>query len=187
MERPAKSDLTWTVDRYLRVIYGKPAALFAGACETGAVVAKADNQTREALRQYGANLGMAFQLVDDALDYAADQAVLGKTVGDDFYEGKVTLPVLAAYHAGDSDEQAFWKRTIENNEEQKDGDLEMALDLIAKTNAIDVTMAKAREYAEAASAALDQVSDASRTANADMEPLRQLLKDIAIYTVERAR
>ena len=187
MQMTTQNDLTTTVDRYLQVIYGKTAALFAAACETGAVVAKADDQTREALRQYGANLGMAFQLVDDALDYAADQAVLGKTVGDDFYEGKVTLPVLAAYHAGGSDEQAFWKRTIENNEEQQDGDLERALALIAKTNAIDVTMAKAREYAEAASAALDQVSNACRATNVDMEPLRQLLKDVAIYTVDRAR
>ncbi|WP_173569537.1 polyprenyl synthetase family protein [Acetobacter conturbans] len=187
MQMTTQNDLSTTVDRYLQVIYGKTAALFAAACETGAVVAKADEQTREALRQYGANLGMAFQLVDDALDYSADQAVLGKTVGDDFHEGKVTLPVLAAYHAGDEEDRAFWLRTIENNEEQEEGDLDRAFALIARSGAIDVTLDKAREYAQAASDALDKTSKASRAANADMEPLRQLLKDVAIYTVDRAR
>jgi octaprenyl-diphosphate synthase len=187
MQMTTQNDLSTTIDQYLKVIYGKTAALFAAACETGAVVSGTDGQTREALRQYGANLGMAFQLVDDALDYAADQAVLGKTVGDDFYEGKVTLPVLAAYHVGDEEARAFWLRTIENNEEQQDGDLEHALRLIARTGAIDVTMAKARDYAEAASAALERMSDAGRAANPDMEGLRRILKDVAIYTVDRAR
>ena len=188
MQMTTQNDLTTTVDRYLQVIYGKTAALFAAACETGAVVAGTDEQTREALRQYGANLGMAFQLVDDALDYSADQAVLGKTVGDDFYEGKVTLPVLAAYHAGNKEDQEFWRRTIEDSDDgQQDGDLEHALELIARTNAINVTMDKARNYAQAASDALDRMSKAGLAANADMEPLRQLLKDVAIYTVDRAR
>ena len=84
---------------------------------------------------------MAFQLVDDALDYAADQATLGKTVGDDFREGKVTLPVLLAYAAGDAEERAFWERTIDQNE-QNDADLDRAMALIARHDAIKATLAK---------------------------------------------
>ncbi|MBB3881676.1 octaprenyl-diphosphate synthase [Acetobacter oeni] len=187
MQMTTQNDLSTSVDRYLQVIYGKTAALFAAACETGAVVAEADDETREALRQYGANLGMAFQLVDDALDYAADQAVLGKTVGDDFYEGKVTLPVLAAYHAGNEEERAFWLRTIENNEHQEEADLERALQLIAATNAIEVTMAQAREYADAACKSLDKVSRTLKKETAHTAPLMQILTDVARYTADRAR
>ncbi len=187
MQMTTQNDLSTSVDRYLQVIYGKTAALFAAACETGAVVAGANDETREALRLYGANLGMAFQLVDDALDYAADQAVLGKTVGDDFFEGKVTLPVLAAYHAGDEEERAFWLRTIENNDEQKEADLGRALELIAKTNAIDVTMARARDYADAACEALDRVSQTMKKTTVHTQPLRQMLMDIARYTATRSR
>ena len=93
--------------RYLDVITGKTAALFAAACQVGAVVAERPEQDEQALAEYGVNLGIAFQLVDDALDYAADQTELGKTVGDDFREGKITLPVLVAYQAGDTSERGF--------------------------------------------------------------------------------
>ncbi len=96
-----QNDLSTTEDRYLDVIHGKTAALFAAACQVGAVVADRPDAEEQALADYGMNLGIAFQLVDDALDYAADQATLGKTVGDDFREGKITLPVLAAFAAGD--------------------------------------------------------------------------------------
>lgn len=188
MQMTTQNDLSTSVEQYLKVIYGKTAALFAAACETGAVVAEAPDSVREALRLYGANLGMAFQLVDDALDYAADQAVLGKTVGDDFQEGKVTLPVLAAYHAGNEEERAFWVRTIENNEEQREGDLQRALDLIAQTDAIGVTMARAQEYAEDAVKALARIPQAAPgSARHRHEPLRELLVDVALYTANRAR
>ena len=108
-----QNDLSTTEARYLEVIKGKTAALFAAACEVGAVVAGRPRREEAALAEFGMNLGIAFQLVDDALDYAADQAVLGKTVGDDFREGKITLPVLVAYQAGDEAEREFWRRTIE--------------------------------------------------------------------------
>ncbi|MBO1359642.1 polyprenyl synthetase family protein [Acetobacter sacchari] len=182
MQMTTQNDLSTTVDRYLQVIYGKTAALFAAACETGAVVAGADEHARAALRDYGANLGMAFQLVDDALDYAADQAVLGKAVGDDFREGKVTLPVLAAYHAGNEEERAFWVKTIEDNESQVDADLDRALDLIAKTDAIGVTMARARDYAEKACQALE----GARISGGD-DKLAGLLVAVARYTAVRSR
>lgn len=188
MQMTTQNDLSTSVDQYLQVIYGKTAALFAAACETGAVVAGADPDTREALRLYGANLGMAFQLVDDALDYAADQAVLGKTVGDDFREGKVTLPVLAAYHAGTAEDRAFWLRTIESSDEQQvESDLERALQLIADTNAIETTMTRAAEYAEAACKALERVSSTLKAPGPDTVSLQRLLVDVARYTVSRAR
>ena len=102
-----QNDLSTSEARYLEVIKGKTAALFAAACEVGAVVADRPPREAAALAEFGMNLGIAFQLVDDALDYAADQAVLGKTVGDDFREGKITLPVLVAYQAGDAAERDF--------------------------------------------------------------------------------
>ena len=109
-----QNDLSTTEARYLDVIKGKTAALFAAACQVGAVVADRPEPEEAALAEYGMSLGIAFQLVDDALDYAADQATLGKTVGDDFREGKITLPVLVAFLAGNDREKAFWKRTIED-------------------------------------------------------------------------
>src|SRR3954449_9032884 len=130
-----QNDLSTSETRYLDVVKGKTAALFAAACEVGAVVADRPLAEAAALAEYGMNLGIAFQLVDDALDYAADQAVLGKTVGDDFREGKITMPVLAAYHAGDKVAREFWVRTIEASS-QEPHDLDHALALIGQTGAI---------------------------------------------------
>ena len=108
-----QNDLSTSEARYLEVVQGKTAALFAAACQIGAVVANRPEREEAALSAYGMKLGIAFQLVDDALDYVADQATLGKTIGDDFREGKITLPVLVAFLAGDAMEKAFWQRTIE--------------------------------------------------------------------------
>jgi octaprenyl-diphosphate synthase len=168
-------DLSTPRDRYLDVIRGKTAALFIAACQVGAVVADRPGVEERALADYGANLGMAFQLVDDALDYAADQAKLGKTVGDDFREGKVTLPVLVAFQAGNADDQAFWRRTIEASE-QTDADLEHALALIEATGAIRATLDAAAQFAGDAKAAL---------AVFPPSPLRDALMGVADYTVSR--
>ncbi len=123
LQLATQNDLSTSEARYLDVVRGKTAALFAAACRVGAVVADRPEREELALAEYGSSLGIAFQLVDDALDYAADQGRLGKTVGDDFREGKITLPVLAAHAAGDGDERAFWRRTIETSE-QTEADLE---------------------------------------------------------------
>ena len=168
-------DLSTPMDRYLDVIRGKTAALFIAACQVGAVVAERPAPEEQGLADYGANLGMAFQLVDDALDYAADQAKLGKTVGDDFREGKVTLPVLVAYRAGSEADRAFWRRTIEASE-QTDADLDHALGLIADTGAIGATLEEARRFAGDAKAAL-AVFPASA--------YRDALVAVADYTVSR--
>lgn len=172
-----QNDLSTPEERYLDVIKGKTAALFAAACEVGAVVAERPAPEAAALASYGGNLGIAFQLVDDALDYAADQALLGKTVGDDFREGKVTLPVLAAFAMGSEAERAFWRRTIEASE-QTDSDLDEALRLIARHGAIRVTIDRAAGFAAEAKAAL---------AVFPPSPMRDCLMAIADYTVSRAR
>ena len=172
-----QNDLSTTEDRYLEVITGKTAALFAAACQVGAVIAERPSAEEQALAEYGGKLGIAFQIVDDALDYAADQAKLGKTVGDDFREGKITLPVLFAYAAGDEAERVFWRRTIEASE-QTDADLDHALRLIARHGAIAATIDRAAWFAETAKRALD-IFPPSR--------LRTSLQDVADYTVRRAR
>lgn len=176
MQMTTQNDLSTSVDQYLQVIYGKTAALFAAACESGAVLGDVAPQAREALRVYGANLGMAFQLVDDALDYSADQAVLGKEVGDDFKEGKVTLPVLAAYEAGSEEDRVFWRRVIEECEQQPE-DLDAALLRIAQTNAIGITLSKAEDYATLARQALQDFPD---------NDLKAILLETASYSASRA-
>ena len=144
-----QNDLSTSEESYLDVIGGKTAALFAAACQVGAVVAARPASEVAALAEYGTAIGMAFQLVDDALDYAADQIKLGKTVGDDFREGKITLPVLAAYHAGTPAEREFWSRTIEQSD-QSEADLDHALGLMQRRGALLATFARARRFADAA-------------------------------------
>jgi octaprenyl-diphosphate synthase len=172
-----QNDLSTTEARYLDVIQGKTAALFAAACQICAVVAQRPDDEEAALAEYGMKLGIAFQLVDDALDYVADQATLGKTIGDDFREGKITLPVLTAFVAGDDLEKAFWRRTIEELE-QTGADLDRAMGLIADHGAIRVTLDRAQCFVQEAKAALTVFSDS---------PIRRALADVADYTVQRLR
>jgi len=172
-----QNDLATSEARYLDVIRGKTAALFAAACEVGAVVADRPDAEAAALAEFGMNLGIAFQLVDDALDYAADQSVLGKTVGDDFREGKITLPVLVAYQAGDPADCDFWHRTIETNE-QNEADLDRALHLMQGCGAIRMTLERAQSFATAAKAALAPFPDSA---------MRRALIEVTDYTVSRAR
>ena len=130
---------------YLDVIKAKTAKLFAASCRLGAIVADRPNVEEEGLEAFGMNLGVAFQLIDDVLDYSAKQATLGKTVGDDFQEGKITLPVILAFRRGDDEERGFWRRTL-GNLEQNEGDLERAIALMQKHNALDDTVDRARHY-----------------------------------------
>ena len=138
---------------YLDVIRAKTARLFAAAAEIGAVVGERGADERRALESFGHNLGMAFQLIDDVLDYSARQATLGKTVGDDFREGKITLPVVLAFRAADDEARAFWRRTLEDLE-QKKGDFRRALTLLEQTGALRATIERAKDYAGRAAEAL---------------------------------
>ncbi|MGO8084876.1 polyprenyl synthetase family protein [Rhizobium leguminosarum] len=147
-----------TEDDYLSVIRAKTAALFAAASEVGPIVAEAGRSGRNALKSYGMNLGLAFQLVDDALDYGGKAADLGKNVGDDFREGKITLPVILAYRRGTEDERAFWRDAIEAGN-STDANLEKALGLITKYGTLSDTIGRAIHYGTIARDALAPLPD----------------------------
>ena len=142
-----------TEDDYLSVIRAKTAALFAAAAEVGPIIANTDRATRNALKSYGMNLGLAFQLVDDVLDYGGKAAELGKNVGDDFREGKITLPVILAYRRGTGEERNFWRNAIEKGE-SNDDQLAFALSLLAKYGALNDTTLRAKHYGTIARDAL---------------------------------
>ncbi|MCH8237662.1 MAG: polyprenyl synthetase family protein, partial [Proteobacteria bacterium] len=127
---------------YLEVIKAKTAKLFSAACRIGAVVAERPRIEEEALETFGMNLGIAFQMIDDVLDYSAKQATLGKSIGDDFKEGKITLPVILAFRRGDDEDRTFWRRTLEDLA-QKEGDLEHALHMMEKHKALEDTVERA--------------------------------------------
>jgi octaprenyl-diphosphate synthase len=153
MQLGVSKNLETTEDEYLAVIKAKTAALFSAAAEVGPIIAEATRSDRAALRSFGTNLGLAFQLVDDALDYGGSTSDLGKNVGDDFREGKVTLPVILAYRRGSEEERQFWKRAIEENESD-DAALEKAIGLMRRHGAIGDTIGRARHFGEIARDAL---------------------------------
>lgn len=153
MQLTTANDTETSETAYLEVISSKTAKLFAAACEIGAVVSERPKVEQEALETYGLNLGIAFQLIDDVLDYSAKQGELGKTIGDDFREGKITLPTILAFRRGDDEERAFWRRTLEDLD-QNEGDLEHAIGLMQKREALDDSVERARHYGSIARDAL---------------------------------
>jgi octaprenyl-diphosphate synthase len=146
-------DTATTEDAYLRVISAKTAALFSAAAEVGGVIAGRPKDEQAALESYGRNLGIVFQLIDDALDYSGKQEALGKSVGDDFRERKITLPVVLSFRRGSKEERSFWKRTLEDGQ-QTDDDFIYAQKLMARHKAIDDTIDRAEHYADIARDAL---------------------------------
>jgi octaprenyl-diphosphate synthase len=153
MQLGAAKNTATTEDDYLAVIRAKTAELFAAACEVGAAIASRPKDEQSACRSFGMNLGIAFQLVDDALDYGGTAAKLGKNVGDDFREGKITLPVVLAFRRGSESERTFWRRTLEEGE-ASDADLEHAISLMTKHRALEDTVKRARHYGAIATDAL---------------------------------
>lgn len=160
---------------YMQVIKAKTAELFAAATEVAAVITDSPQTQREALREYGMKLGLAFQLVDDALDYGGFESALGKSVGDDFREGKMTLPVIRAVAIADTSEKDFWHRVITDND-QTDMDLETAVSYLRKAGALQSTLDLAKIYSEEAARALDIFP---------LSPWRKSLQDLAAYVVAR--
>jgi octaprenyl-diphosphate synthase len=152
------NDTATDEDAYLAVIRAKTAQLFAAASQIGAVIAGRPEDEEAALTTFGLNLGIAFQLVDDMLDYSARQAELGKTVGDDFRDGKITLPIVLAFRRGDEQERRFWRRTLEKSEQSED-DLDRAIALLHKHGALRETLDRARHYGAQARAALAGFAD----------------------------
>jgi octaprenyl-diphosphate synthase len=154
MQLAASKDVRTTEEDYLAVIVSKTAALFAAAAEIGAVISARSASEQLGLRLYGTNIGLAFQLIDDALDYSGEAAKLGKRVGDDFREGKITLPVVLSYRRGNADERAFWRRTLQDGAIDE-ADLAHAIALMRRHNAIEETVQRARYYGQEARGALD--------------------------------
>ncbi|WP_435205746.1 polyprenyl synthetase family protein [Tateyamaria sp. 1078] len=175
LQLTAAQDLATDEGIYLQVIRGKTAALFSAATEVGGVIAGAEEAQVRALFDYGDALGIAFQIVDDLLDYQGQSAATGKNVGDDFRERKLTLPVIRAVALADAEERAFWSRTIERGK-QDDGDLDHALRLLAKHDALTYTKDSAIGWASKAKAALDPLPG---------HALKDMLLDLADYVVER--
>ncbi|MED5473578.1 MAG: polyprenyl synthetase family protein [Pseudomonadota bacterium] len=169
------NDTTTSEADYLEVIHSKTAELFSAAARIGAVVADRPKIEEEALAAYGTNLGVAFQLVDDALDYSARQAELGKTIGDDFSEGKITLPVILAFRRGNQEEKSFWKRCLEELEQCPE-DLDKAQSLIRQHSSLEDTMTRARHYAALARDSLDLFNDCEA---------KQALKSVIDFCIER--
>jgi octaprenyl-diphosphate synthase len=170
------NDLTTSDEAYLEVIRAKTAVLFSAAARIGAVIAERSAEEEEALARFGLNLGISFQLIDDALDYAASEAKLGKSVGDDFREGKVTLPVILAYQAGSAEERQFWHRTIET-QEQTEADLARAQALVTAHHALSGTVERARSYGRLAKEALAIFPDSIE---------RRALTQAIDFAIERA-
>lgn len=176
MQLAAAKNLATTEDAYLSIINAKTAALFSAAAEVGAALAERPSEEQAALKSYGKALGIAFQLVDDALDYSGDPGRLGKSVGDDFREGKITLPVILAFRRGGDDERAFWKRTITEGQ-IADGDLERAIALMRRHKTIEATLERARYYGSTARDALAIFRDSVP---------KKALDDVVAFSVSRA-
>ncbi len=158
MQLMTTNDTETSEEAYMEVIRAKTAKLFAAAAEIGAVIAERPAAEAEALESYGMNFGIAFQLVDDVLDYSAEQTKLGKTIGDDFREGKITLPVVLAWRRGTGSERQFWRRTLETME-QREGDLEEAIGLMNKYGTLTDTIERSRHYGAIARDALGLFPD----------------------------
>ena len=175
LQLTAAQDLRTDEDVYLQVVRGKTAALFSAATEVGGVIAGAPEDQVRALFTYGDALGVAFQIVDDLLDYGGTDVAIGKNTGDDFRERKVTLPVIKAVAKADADERAFWVRVIEKGQQQ-DGDLEQARAIMVRHGAMEAARQDALNWAAKAKDALGILPD---------HPLRRMLHDLADYVVER--
>ena len=176
MQLSTSKDTSTSEESYLEVITAKTAALFNAACRIGAVIADRPRVEEEALESYGKNVGIAFQLVDDALDYAAREVMLGKAIGDDFREGQITMPVVLAFRRGNEEERDFWRRTLESGV-QGEEDLEKAMALMERHGAIRDTVERARHYGAMARDALGVFADG---------PERKALMDVVDFCIERA-
>jgi len=175
MQLTTANNLETSFDQYLKVITAKTAALFAAACETGGVVAEMDKQTNQALYDYGLNLGIAFQIADDVLDYQASANKLGKAIGDDFKEGKMTLPVIYALEQASDEEKEFWQDAFVKDN-LNDDSLKTATAICVRHDAFERSLETARMYKDKALQALNILPE---------HPARDILEDIADYVIDR--
>jgi octaprenyl-diphosphate synthase len=175
LQLTAAQDLATTEAIYLQVVRGKTAALFSAATEAGGVIAGASDAQTRALFDYGDALGIAFQIVDDLLDYGGASDALGKNTGDDFRERKLTLPVIKAVAMATAEERAFWARTIAKGD-QKDGDLQQARAIMARHGAMEAARQDALNWAARAMTSLEVMPE---------HTIKDMLRDLADYVVAR--
>ncbi len=175
MQLSVAQSMETTEDDYLAVIRAKTAALFSAAAEVGPILAGSDKPVRDAFRSYGTNLGLAFQLVDDALDYGGSKQDLGKNTGDDFREGKITLPVLLCYRRGNEQDRSFWRNAMENGS-SGDEALSKAMQLMEQHDVIAETISRARHYGRIARDALAPLPDS---------PHKGALLDVVDFCISR--
>ncbi len=164
-----------TQETYIQIITAKTAALFSAACEVGAVIANRSASEQAAMADYGLNLGIAFQIADDTLDYSAEQTKLGKTVGDDFREGKVTLPIILALKQATPTEELFWHQVITSGEQHED-DLQVALKLLQEKNIIEASLDIADDYVNKALQSLTNLPES---------PAKNAMLSLARFAVRR--
>jgi octaprenyl-diphosphate synthase len=176
MQLAAAKNTATTEDEYLSVIRAKTAELFGAACEVGPALGARPKDEQSACRSFGMNLGVAFQLVDDALDYGGKAAKLGKNVGDDFREGKITLPVVLSFRRGSESERTFWRRALEKGDASA-ADLEQAITLMAKHRALEDTIQRARHYGAIAKDAL---------ALFPASPMKEALEETVEFCIARS-
>lgn len=175
MQLTTANNIETTMDDYLEVVSAKTAALFAAACEIGPIIAEEPPKAAQDMASFGMNLGIAFQIIDDALDYASSREKIGKTVGDDFREGKITAPVLFAMQHANEEEMVFWTRTL-SDLNQTERDLKEAQNLIEKHEAIQKSKQLAEQYAQNALKDLSDIADHS---------IKNTLIDILDFTINR--
>ncbi|MCB1407002.1 MAG: polyprenyl synthetase family protein [Rhodobacteraceae bacterium] len=175
LQLTAAQNLATDEDTYMKVVRGKTAALFSAATQVGPVLVGATEAQVQAMFDFGDALGVCFQIVDDYLDYGGAGDAIGKNLGDDFRERKLTLPVIRAIAAADATERTFWDRTIARGE-QRDGDLEQAMSLLARHGTMESTRQTALDWAARAKTALNAAPD---------HPLSGMLADLADFVVER--
>lgn len=176
MQLANTGNIATDMETYIEIIKAKTAALFAAACEVGPVIAGADKTAASAMAEYGLNMGIAFQIADDALDYDAQREKLGKTIGDDFREGKMTAPVILAMEKATDEEREFWTRTMQDKNFE-DSDLSRAQDILKTHNAVARALELAQSYGEKAQLALAEAPD---------HELRALLNALVPYTIHRS-
>ena len=175
LQLTASEDITTDEEIYYKIIRGKTAALFSASTEVGAMLADADKDTIKALASYGDALGISFQIVDDILDFIGDGAKIGKNLGDDFRERKLTLPMIHAISKADDKELEFWERTIVDGDQNSE-DFEKALDILKNRLSIDYSKGIAIEWSKTAKKTLTNLPDT---------PLRSILEELAEYVVSR--
>ena len=171
-----KGEIDMLEETYLKIISAKTASLFAAATKVGSILSKKENKTKEALEFYGKNLGLTFQIADDALDYNSELKLFGKEIGNDFYEGKITLPIILLYQKANKDEKKYLKQFFEKKE-RSENEFKQVLILIKKYNIINECYRKAEHFINLASNSLSIFKDTKE---------KKILKNLTSFSLERS-